>query len=45
MWLEQLVRLYGAIDPLVTTATGRSDGTVTQSFTVAGTVTTIETEP
>ncbi len=43
IWLEQLVRIYGAIDPLTTTATGRSDGTLSQTFTTVGATTTITT--
>lgn len=42
-WLEQLVRAYGVIDPLTVTAAGRSDGTLSQTFSVAGAVTTVST--
>lgn len=31
--LDAVLRLHGLIDPLVVTATGRGDGTVTQTFT------------
>ena len=32
MWLEKLARIHGLIDPQQTTANGRTDGTLTQTF-------------
>ncbi|MDE2414854.1 MAG: hypothetical protein KGM60_08860 [Comamonadaceae bacterium] len=44
-WLERLVRLHGGIAPLQVTDAGRSDGVVTQTFSVSGDVTTVSTAP
>ena len=39
-WLENLVRLHGRISPLMVTATGRSDGVLSQQFEMIGSDTT-----
>jgi hypothetical protein len=41
--IDKLARYYGIIDPVQVTATGRTDGTMTQSFVQAGSNITVTT--
>jgi hypothetical protein len=40
-WIEQLAALHGLTSPLVTTATSRSAGAISQTFTTVGTTVTV----